>query len=51
MDRIGFAKYMRRKKFYVPWNEISRYYKKEGDLHPSDIFFDCDFEEDDFEEW
>lgn len=49
MDIRGktMTQYMSRRKFYIPKNEIERYYGKEGDLSPSDMLFSCDYEEDD----
>lgn len=45
------GKYMTRKRFYVPKDEIERYYKKQGDRDPTNFFFECDIEGEDLEEW
>ena len=38
-------KYLIRKKFHIPYNEIVRNYAREGDKRPCDFLFPCDFED------
>lgn len=40
------GKYMMRRKFYVPKDEVVRDYHRK-DLTPADYFFDCDYEDED----
>ena len=40
------GKYMQRRKYYIPKNEVARYYGLVGDTKAYNFILECDYDED-----